>query len=95
MSTYVSLVCLDHSPQLVAEDESGQHLYDLPQIFKDIADRAELVARAADDDWPGDYFRRNTVRFLCDHPTCQIGVIDEYGIKHFIEEIARIARGDS
>ena len=31
MSTYLYLVCLDHTPPLRAASESGQHLYDLPQ----------------------------------------------------------------
>lgn len=45
MSTYLYLACLDHDPPLFADDESGQHLYDLPQIRADIARRAEMVAQ--------------------------------------------------
>ena len=64
MSTYVYLVCLDHNPPLIADDESGQHLYDLPQIRKDIADRDLIVAAFKAEVFDGsNYFRRATARF--------------------------------
>lgn len=28
------------------------------------------------------HYRRNTARFLAEHPNCQIGVVDEYGRTH-------------
>jgi hypothetical protein len=28
------------------------------------------------------FFRRNSVRFLAAHPTCRIGIRDEYGREH-------------
>ena len=37
--------CLDHDPPLKADGESGQHLYDLPQIRKDIRRRASLPSQ--------------------------------------------------
>lgn len=46
MSTYIHLQCLSHHPPLVAESESGQHLYDLPQLREDIANR-DLIVQAA------------------------------------------------
>jgi hypothetical protein len=87
MSTYLHLICLDHTPPLVAQEESGQHLYDLPQIRADLAARAEIVAAADLDIWPDDYFRRNTARFFVDHPTCRLAIRDEYGVdRSTIEE---------
>ena len=86
MSTYVYLVCMDHEPPLVAEDESGQHLYDLPRIRADIRDRELLVAAAERDLVSDEYFRRNTVRFLRSHPTCRISIKDEYGVEHAVTE---------
>ncbi len=64
MSTYLFLLCLDHTPPLEAEGESGQHLYDLPQIRADVANREQVVS-AWDGYWgPGHHFRHNTARFL-------------------------------
>jgi len=82
VSTYVYLICLDHTPPLVSEEESGQHLSDLPQIRADIADRERIVANVADDIWPADYFRVRTARFLAQHPRCRVGIRDEYGVDH-------------
>lgn len=82
MSTYIYLECLDRNPPLRADGESGQHLYDLPQIRSDLANR-DLMAAAYRDDWSHhDHFRRNTARFLADHPRCLIGIRDEYGVTH-------------
>lgn len=82
MSTYIYLECLDHNPPLCADGESGQHLYDLPQIRADLANRDRIAASFADG-WTADHhFRRNTARFLADHPLCLIGIRDEYGVTH-------------
>ncbi len=93
MSLYLHLVCLDHNPPLVAEMESGQHLYDLPRIRREVADRAEMVRDQDGLDagvpWnaPADqFFRLNSARFLAAHPTCHIGIRDEYGVDYPIEE---------
>lgn len=87
MSTYIYLVCLDHDPPLIAEEESGQHLYDLPQIRADIAARDALyiVIDASEyQDVPdmGSYFRSRTARFLAGHRKCRIGIRDECGTEH-------------
>ena len=47
MSTYLYLVCLDHTPPLMAASDSGQHLSDLPQIRADIAARDSHLAVVA------------------------------------------------
>lgn len=89
MSTYVYLVCLDHNPPLVSEGESGQHLYDLPTIRADIADRDAIVKLWKRDDYGldmGHFFRNNTARFLAAHPHCRIGIRDEYGDEHAAKE---------
>ncbi len=88
MSTYIHLQCVSHDPPLAADGESGQHLYDLPQLREDIAHRVVLVAAARLDVWPDEYFRRNTVAFLVRHESCEIEIWDEYGVQHpLVEEV--------
>ena len=84
MSTYIYLICRDHSPVIQADDESGQHLSDLPQLREDIANRDVIVQ--ALDFYPADRYRRNTARFLAAHPRCHLGIVDEYGREHPTEE---------
>ena len=86
MSTYIYLVCRDHSPAIRADDESGQHLYDLPQLRQDIADRPAIVIATSMDCWPAERYRCSTARFFRQHPTCRLGIEDEYGREHPIEE---------
>ena len=82
MSTYLYLECLDHDPPLRADDESGQHHYDLPRIRQMIADRDALL-KHWDTEWTNTWsFTTNTMRFLAQHRTCRIGIIDEYGERH-------------
>jgi hypothetical protein len=81
MSTYLYLVCEQHDPPLRADDESGQHLYDLPTIRKDLAGRDELV-RLYREGADFVYFTNHTARFLSNHPKCPIGIVDEYGDSH-------------
>ena len=88
MSTYIYLECLDHTPPIRAEDESGQHLYDLPQLRADVANRDALVAAYWDDMTMADYFRRNTIRFIVTHPKCRFRIVDEYGREHPLIDIA-------
>lgn len=87
MSTWLYLECLDHVPPIQAEDESGQHLYDLPSIREDIANRDVLV-RMYENTIAADfgYFRNHTVRFLAHHKMCRIGIRDEYGRDHPVKE---------
>lgn len=81
MSTYIYLQCLDHTPSLTADSESGQHLYDLPQLRADIHDR-EVLTRLHHDGADLGYFRNHTAAFLSQHPTCHLGIIDETGEHH-------------
>ena len=88
MSTYLYLECLDHDPPLSSNDEVGQHLYDLPRIRREIADR-ELFVKMAESglDYTWDrYFTGNAARFLVQHPHCRIGIRDEYRREHPVEE---------
>ena len=93
MSTHLHLVCEDHTPPLVSEIESGQHLYDLPRIRAEIADREALVAEYETGsmvwEWNDDaaaYFRVRSAAFLAGHPTCRIGIRDEYGDEYPVSE---------
>lgn len=82
MSTYLYLVCVAHEPPLQAQEESGQHLRDLPQIRADIANREQIVAGWSVDCYIPGYFRRHTARFLAAHPRCPLAIVDEYGRRH-------------
>lgn len=90
MSTYMHLVCEDHDPPLLSEDEVGQHHYDLPTIRAWIhRDRTTLPN--PDNLWNYtfggvDYFGSRAVRFLQHHPRCRIGIRDEYGVAHPTED---------
>ena len=91
MSTYIYLFCRDHSPVIRADGESGQHLYDLPQLRQDIANRDAIVHAMQELDlYPYDgSYRSNTADFLAAHPHCHLGIVDEYGREHPIEEEAK------
>ena len=82
MSTWLYLRCESHDPPLENDGESGQHLYDLEQIWADINNRDVIAAAWLNHFFPDDHFRRNTASFLAKHPHCQIEVIDEYGRIH-------------
>ena len=84
MSTYIYLLCRDHNPAIQADGESGQHLWDLPQLRQDIADRDAIVHSSP----YGSRYRRNTATFLAAHPHCRLGIVDEYGREHPITEEA-------
>lgn len=82
MSTYLYLTCLDHDPPLRAESESGQHLCDLPAIRADVTRNRDSLVRLWDEGCLNPYgapFRANSARFLAQHRTCRIGIVDEYG----------------
>ena len=98
MSTYLYLMCMDHTPPLEAAFESGQHTYDLPQIRADIANRDTLVAAweaSGHELVAGGYFQGNTLRFLAAHPRCNLGIRDEYDRWHSITDEAEPRCGSS
>lgn len=83
MSTYLYLQCLDHDPPLRSDEESGQHLYDLPTIRAALADREAAITRSQLNGTQGYWsFERNTAQFLAKHRLCRIGIIDEYDREH-------------
>ena len=84
MSNYLYLECVAHDPPLRADCESGQHLYDLPQIRADFRNRDTIVAAMELDMEPDSacHFRRSTARFLQAHPHCPLAIVDEYGRRH-------------
>lgn len=82
MSTWLYLKCLDHDPPLVAEDESGQHLSDLPRIRQEVADREALLKEWEGRNCVPGYFTYHSLRFLAQHRKCRIGIEDEYGEDH-------------
>lgn len=92
MSTYFHLVCTCHNPPLVAQEESGQHHYDLPRIRADIAMREVLVRKYRGEDGTFDmksivgYFSYNSAKFLAEHEGCVIGIRDEYGVGYPVKE---------
>jgi hypothetical protein len=89
MSTYWHYECLDHSPTLQSDEEFTQHTDD--KWFKQGVEMAMNRPQAEDDGsyWRGGfegdggeagaYFRMNALKFLHFHPTCRIGLINEYG----------------
>lgn len=97
MSNYVYLTCLDHTPPLLADRESGQHLYDLPRIRSEIADRDAVAAGQPYERGSvlvgthdsAAYFRARSATFLQAHPSCRIGITDENGQDHPVEAPSR------
>lgn len=84
MSTYWYMECLSHDPPLRSENEFTQHTDD--QYFaagiRLIAERPLVI------DWdeinyndgsPLGYYYINAIRFLDQHPKCEIGLLNEYG----------------
>ena len=88
MSTYLYLECADHNPPLLSDGEVGQHLYSLPRIRREIAER-NLLAALAKSEIEHSYdshFTSTAARFFAQHPHCRIGIRDEYGTEYPIAE---------
>ena len=82
MSTYWYFECLDHSPPLRSEDEFTQHTDDA--AFKravELATNRDGIGHPWTGDWydASDRFEKNARRFLVAHPTCRLGLLNEYG----------------
>jgi len=102
MSTYWYYECLDHTPALKSDDEFTQHGGD--EWFRQGIDLANSRPVPADEGtyWhtadAGDehersrlYFRMNALKFLHFHPTCRLGIVNEYGEQAPIEPTGRTA----
>lgn len=93
MSTYLHLVCPHHEEPVQAEDESGQHYYDLPTIRFDWLRRDHWLPYI--DRFPGtlgrdfdhlSYFQRNTLTFIREHRDCGTPyILSEVGSRFSIE----------
>lgn len=89
MSTYWHYECLSHPGGLISADEFTQHSDDryYDQGVALIAQRPverddrywSLLAGTSDEDRTDLYFSMQARAFLSEHPTCVIGIIDEYG----------------
>lgn len=81
MSTEMYLECLDHTPTLLS-DVVGNREADLRNIWAVLAMRDVVSLAAGLDADYGDYCTNNIARFLAQHPTCRLGIRDEYGHEH-------------
>jgi hypothetical protein len=83
VSTYGYLVCLDHEPPIISRDESTQHRHttsEMDRLRDWIARREALVDALNRDELDlSEYFLRNTVWLLREHPRCRYAARDEYG----------------
>lgn len=94
MSTWWYYECLSHDPPLVSADEFTQHTKDR-YFIRGVELIGERPVEADDSYWgidhwatderTGAYFNMNARRFLKDHPTCRIGLVNEYGERRGIE----------
>jgi hypothetical protein len=97
VSTDIYLECTDHDPPIRSEDESGQHLYDLPKLRKVLEDPKWREPNDDPREWDYDsradmwherkgWFHISTVKFLRQHPRCNLKIIDELGREHPLKE---------
>jgi len=85
MSTYWYFVCTDHDPELFSDEEFTQHTGDA--AYKHAVNLAKKRPVEAATPWDADeYFDRNARRFLLRHPSCEIAIEDEYGVRKSLEE---------
>lgn len=80
MSTYLYLVCEDHSPRLFSADEVSQHAHrDIGKVRAWVDAAEVLVDTLGDRGVSDEYFLNHALQFLRQHKTCTIGAEDEYG----------------
>jgi hypothetical protein len=83
MSTYWYFECMGHSPPLRSVDEFTQHTDD--HYFKHAVNLANArPLKEVDDDLNGhieQYYDGNARRFLVNHPTCSIELVNDYGVR--------------
>lgn len=92
MSTELYLECRSHTPALSDGEQVGNNLdRDLDQLRMWLKNRGVLlhfvgVAKQLDldvfDTVRDHDFYRHTLRFILEHPNCEIGIRDEYGKDH-------------
>lgn len=86
MSTYWYYECLDHDPPIQSLDEFTQHTED--EAFARGVGLTEARPLAEKEctwnDRSREYFDNNARRFLLQHPTCRVGIINEYGERRLI-----------
>lgn len=94
MSTWWYYECLNHDPPLTSAAEFTQHTADQHFIrgLELVAERPVEgddsywgLVSATDDERTDAYFNMNARQFLKDHPTCRIGLVNEYGERRGIE----------
>lgn len=80
MSTYWYYECLDHDPTIESQDEFTQHTDDSHfEAGVRLAQSRPVVPKDFEfHDRSRDYFDGNARRFLIHHPTCRLGLINEY-----------------
>lgn len=87
MSTNVYLYCLEHRPYIASTSEVEQHIGGAysENIARFIADRERLAKVDPWEDLRDDrQFERAAAWFFDSHPTCRVGVKDEYDRWHDI-----------
>lgn len=78
MSTYWYFECLDHTPALQSVDEFTQHTDD--GAYRAGVELAQQRPVDADGYSAGTgHFEGNARSFLVQHPTCSLGLVNEYG----------------
>ncbi|UXZ57068.1 hypothetical protein [Curtobacterium sp. Arg-1] len=78
MSTYWYFECLDHTPALQSADEFTQHTDD--GAYRAGVELAQQRPVDADDYSTGTgHFEGNARSFLVQHPSCSLGLVNEYG----------------
>lgn len=97
MSTWLYLECRSHDPVIQDAVEVGQHVVpDLDNVRSWLREREPLLLLVAEMKELGmwdsyqyetpDRYYANTLRFMVQHPKCDIGIRDEYGRDHPLTE---------
>lgn len=89
MSTYWYFECLDHTPPLQSSEEFTQHTRDrhwdraMEMAAARPVERGDdywrLGPHASDAERSDAYFTMQTRAFLSEHPSCRLGLVNEYG----------------
>lgn len=90
MSTTMYLRCVTHDPY-ISSDEVGHNTSYLPEIRKGLRERTatiEGMKAAGLDVWDLDLLQpaSNQLRFMLQHPHCELEIWDEYGRQYSMED---------